>query len=182
MSFDQRNHQVEDDMSSSDEDGSSVSDSTSSVEEMSDRQRDLTDVEMEKLVQLQDLTGIDDLQICRALLGKYEIISVFRFLIIFYREQELGLGSNGERTLEFPRTFHFTAEFRADAPGRGPQRSSRHAATSAPWDTIAYPHWSHRVLMGNVFIHPAFSPHIPYSFRGVRSLSKHFWFVVGQQQ
>ena len=36
---------------------------------MSDQQRDLTDVEMEKLVQLQDLTGIDDLQICRALLG-----------------------------------------------------------------------------------------------------------------
>ena len=80
MSFDQRNHRVEDDMSSSDEDRSSISDSTSSAEEMSDRQRDLTDMEMEKLVQLQDLTGIDDLQICRALLGKYVIsITVFRF-------------------------------------------------------------------------------------------------------
>ena len=109
-------------------------------------------------------------------------VRILNLLIIFYREQELGLGSNGKRTLEFSRTFHFTTEFRAHASGRGPQRSSRHAATSAPWDTIAYPHWSHRVLLGNVFIHPTFSPHIPHSFRGVRSLSKHFWFVVGQQQ
>lgn len=46
-------------------------------------QRDLTDTEMEKLVQLQDLTGIDDLQICRALLGK----SVFDLILpIFVSE------------------------------------------------------------------------------------------------
>merc|ERR1711976_435588 len=49
---------------SSDEENSS--DSTASMEE--EQQRDLTNEEVEKMVQLQDLTGIDDLQICRALL------------------------------------------------------------------------------------------------------------------
>merc|ERR1719433_1564493 len=34
--------------------------------------RDLSQEEMDKLVQLQDLTGIDDLQICRALLESKE--------------------------------------------------------------------------------------------------------------
>jgi len=52
---------------SSDEDQSSVA-SESSDDEASDQQRDLTNDEMEKLIQLQDLTGIEDLQICRALL------------------------------------------------------------------------------------------------------------------
>jgi hypothetical protein len=32
------------------------------------QERDLTPEEVDKLVQLQDITGIDDLQICRALL------------------------------------------------------------------------------------------------------------------
>jgi len=52
------------------EDSSEDSDSRSSTEdeESSQQQRDLSNEEMEKLVQLQDLTGIDDLQICRALL------------------------------------------------------------------------------------------------------------------
>ena len=59
--------------SSDGDDRSSLTSSTSSSEEMSEQQRDLTDVEMEKLVQLQDLTGIDDLQICRALLGNNEL-------------------------------------------------------------------------------------------------------------
>ena len=65
-----RNHLArEDEMSSDDDDPTTMSSSSSS----SDQQRDLTDIEMEKLVQLQDLTGIDDLQICRALLGKLTI-------------------------------------------------------------------------------------------------------------
>ena len=48
----------------------SSDDSSSSSENELDQQRELTEFEMEKLVQLQDLTGIEDLQICRALLGK----------------------------------------------------------------------------------------------------------------
>lgn len=54
---------------SEDEETFSSDDDTSSLSsEESSSQRDLTNEEMEKLVQLQDLTGIDDLQICRALL------------------------------------------------------------------------------------------------------------------
>ena len=51
-----------------------MSPSTSSDEASSDQnqQRDLTTEEIEKMIQLQDLTGIDDLQICRALLESKE--------------------------------------------------------------------------------------------------------------
>ena len=98
-------------MSNSSDDRSSSttrSSSTSSSEEMSDQQRDLTDVEMEKLVQLQDLTGIDDLQICRALLGieLKQFLNLYfgnhvSLIFFFFRKQELGFGSNGERAPKF---------------------------------------------------------------------------------
>ena len=68
-----RNRVPRDDGMSSGDDESSSSSSSSSSERIVGHQRDLTDTEMEKLVQLQDLTGIDDLQICRALLGKSDI-------------------------------------------------------------------------------------------------------------
>jgi len=66
MSDEGHNHDVSDEESS-------VS-STSSDEASSDQnqQRDLTTEEIEKMIQLQDLTGIDDLQICRALLESKE--------------------------------------------------------------------------------------------------------------
>ena len=66
MSHEGHNHDVSDEESS-------VS-STSSDEASSDQnqQRDLTNEEIEKLIQLQDLTGIEDLQICRALLESKE--------------------------------------------------------------------------------------------------------------
>ena len=52
-------------MSSSDEENSS---SNSSSDGDENPERELSNEEMEKLIQLQDLTGIEDLQICRALL------------------------------------------------------------------------------------------------------------------
>ena len=63
MSGERHDHDVSDD-------GSSSVSSNSSDEVSSDQnqQRDLTNDEIEKLIQLQDLTGIEDLQICRALL------------------------------------------------------------------------------------------------------------------
>lgn len=59
--------QREDELSS-EEDSRTSSTSTDEEESSVLHQRDLTNEEIEKLVQLQDLTGIDDLQICRALL------------------------------------------------------------------------------------------------------------------
>ncbi len=47
---------------------SQASSSSGHYENRHEEQRDLTNEEMEKLVQLQDLTGIEDVQICRALL------------------------------------------------------------------------------------------------------------------
>ena len=61
MSGERHDHDV------SDDGGSSVS-SNSSDNSDQNQQRDLTNDEIEKLIQLQDLTGIEDLQICRALL------------------------------------------------------------------------------------------------------------------
>ena len=61
------NHDISDDESS-------ISSTSSDEEASSDQnqQRDLTTEEIEKMIQLQDLTGIDDLQICRALLESKE--------------------------------------------------------------------------------------------------------------
>merc|ERR1712110_574118 len=56
------------------DDNSSISSTSSDEVSTSDQnqQRDLTTEEIEKMIQLQDLTGIDDLQICRALLESKE--------------------------------------------------------------------------------------------------------------
>lgn len=61
-------HGSEDNLSSDESSAMSTTSSSSSTDEASSQQRDLTNDEMEKLVQLQDLIGIEDLQICRALL------------------------------------------------------------------------------------------------------------------
>ena len=63
MSDESHDHNVSDDNSSI---SSTSSDEVSTSDH--DQQRDLTTEEIEKMIQLQDLTGIEDLQICRALL------------------------------------------------------------------------------------------------------------------